>query len=44
MARKQPQPAALPQDVTKDPTLCHYCNKNKLNPNEEYFLPNGIHS
>lgn len=25
-----------------DPTLCHYCNKNKINPNEKYFLPNGI--
>jgi len=25
-----------------DPTLCHYCNKNKLDPTEKYFLPSGI--
>jgi hypothetical protein len=25
-----------------EPSLCHYCNKNKLDPNEKYFLPNGI--
>jgi hypothetical protein len=25
-----------------DPTLCHYCNKKKLDPKEKYFLPNGI--
>jgi hypothetical protein len=25
-----------------EPSLCHYCNKNKLDPKDEYFLPNGI--
>jgi len=25
-----------------DPTLCHYCNKNKLDPTDKYFLPSGI--
>jgi hypothetical protein len=25
-----------------EPSLCHYCNKNKLNPKDQYFLPNGI--
>ena len=25
-----------------DPSLCHYCNKNKLDPKEKYYLPSGI--
>jgi hypothetical protein len=25
-----------------DPKLCHYCHKNKLDPKDKYFLPNGI--
>jgi hypothetical protein len=25
-----------------DPAWCHYCNKNKLDPDEKYYLPNGI--
>ena len=25
-----------------DPAFCHYCNKNKLDPKDKYFLPNGI--
>jgi hypothetical protein len=25
-----------------DPTLCHYCNKSKLDPKDRYFLPSGI--
>ena len=25
-----------------DPAWCHYCNKNKLEPDEKYYLPNGI--
>ena len=32
---------ALPL-VMLDPKLCHYCHKNKLDPKDEYFLPNGI--
>ena len=31
-----PTPAIL------DPKLCHYCHKNKLDPKDKYFLPNGI--
>jgi hypothetical protein len=25
-----------------DPTRCHYCNKNRVNPKDKYSLPNGI--
>lgn len=31
-----------PPPVMMDPTLCHYCNKNKLDPKDRYFLPSGI--
>ena len=31
-----------PPPPTHDPALCHYCHKNKLNPKDRYFLPNGI--
>jgi hypothetical protein len=31
-----------PPPVMMDPTLCHYCNKNKLDPSDKYFLPSGI--
>jgi hypothetical protein len=32
----------LPPRAMMDPTLCHYCNKNKLDPKDQYFLPSGI--
>ena len=25
-----------------DPSFCHYCNVNKLDPKDKYYLPNGI--
>lgn len=25
-----------------DPIWCHYCNANKLDPKDKYYLPNGI--
>jgi len=25
-----------------EPSLCHYCNKNKLDPKDKYYLPSGI--
>ncbi len=25
-----------------DPSFCHHCNVNKLDPKDKYFLPNGI--
>jgi len=25
-----------------DPAFCHHCNKNKLDPDDKYFLPSGI--
>ena len=31
-----------PPPAMQDPKLCHYCHKNKLDPKDEYFLPNGI--
>ena len=31
-----------PPPVMMDSTLCHYCNRNKLDPTDKYFLPNGI--
>lgn len=31
-----------PPSVMLDSKLCHYCHKNKLDPKDKYFLPNGI--
>ena len=31
-----------PPPVMQDPTLCHYCHKNKIDPKDKHFLPNGI--
>jgi hypothetical protein len=31
-----------PPPMMMDPTLCHYCDKNKLEPTDKYFLPSGI--
>jgi hypothetical protein len=25
-----------------DPSFCHHCNVNKLDPRDKYYLPNGI--
>jgi hypothetical protein len=25
-----------------DPAFCDYCNVNKLDPKDKYYLPNGI--
>ena len=39
-----PKPKQPPLTAGKmhDPAWCHYCNKNKLDPGEKYYLPNGI--
>jgi hypothetical protein len=34
--------AEPPLPAIQDPSLCHYCHKNKLDPKNKYFLPNGI--
>ena len=31
-----------PTPQMQDSSLCHYCHKNKLNPKDRSFLPNGI--
>src|SRR5215472_9028924 len=36
---KRPEP---PLPAMQDPLLCHYCNKNKLDTKDKYYLPNGI--
>lgn len=38
-SRCTPRPPAM-----LDPTLCHHCNKNKLNPKDRYFLPEAKHT
>ncbi len=25
-----------------DPSFCHYCNVNKLDPKDKYFRPNAV--
>jgi hypothetical protein len=35
--KSEPPPPAI-----QDSSLCHYCHKNRLDPNDKYFLPNGI--
>jgi hypothetical protein len=25
-----------------DPSFCHYCNVNKLDPKDKHYLPSGI--
>jgi hypothetical protein len=31
-----------PPLAIQDPSLGHYCHKNKLDPKDRYFLPSGI--
>lgn len=31
-----------PPPEMQDSRLCHSCNKNRLDPKDVYFLPNGI--
>jgi len=40
MARSKYRPP--PPTPAYDPSLCHYCHKNKINPKDRYFLTNGI--
>jgi len=34
--------AEPPLPAMQDPSLCHYCHKNKLDPKDKYFLASGI--
>ena len=39
-----PKPNQPPLTAGKmhDPAFCHYCNTNKLDPTDKYYLPSGI--
>lgn len=41
MNQKKQDTLVIPP-VMAGPKLCHLCNKNRLNPKDKFYLPNGI--
>jgi formylmethanofuran dehydrogenase subunit E len=37
-----PKPKPVYAGKMFDPSFCHHCNENKLDPKDKYYLPNGI--
>lgn len=38
----KPKEPMLTAGKMHDPSFCHYCNVNKLDPKGKYYLANGI--